>query len=79
MDPLLKYYFVMPVSLIWALIAIHGGRQGWKCLIDPPAGLERVHSHAALKAVFGQEVIRNVAVTTGWVALGIAFYVMYYL
>jgi hypothetical protein len=77
MDPLLKYCFVMPISLGWALVSIHAGRKGWKCLVDPPACLEAVHSHALLKAVFGTDVIKNLAVTTGWISLGIAFYVMY--
>lgn len=77
MDPNLKYYVVMPLSLLWALVSIHGGRKGWKCLVNPPACLEPVHSHTALKAVFGTDVIKNLAVTTGWISLGIAFYVMY--
>jgi hypothetical protein len=77
MDPLLKYYCVMPISLMWALVSIHGGRKGWKCFIEPPACLERVHSHALLQALFGADVIRNAALISGWISLGIAFYVMY--
>lgn len=77
MDPAVKYYFVMPLSLIWALVSIHAGRQNWKCLVTPPPCLESVRSHVFLKALFGRDVIKNVAVATGWIALGIAFYVMY--
>ncbi len=77
MDPLLKYYLVIPVSLTWALVWIHGGRKNWKCLAEPPVCLEAVNSHALLKALFGPAVIKNLAVATGWIALGIAFYVMY--
>ncbi len=77
MDPLLKYYVVMPVTLVWALVSIHGGRKGWKCFVEPPTCLESVYSHALLKALFGTDVIKNLAVTTGWISLGIAFYVMY--
>ena len=77
MDPALKYYFVMPISLLWALISIHGVRKEWKCFMDPPVCLDVLSSHALLKALFGKEVIKNVAITTGWISLGIAFYVMY--
>ena len=77
MDPALKYYLVMPVSLLWALISIQGVRKEWKCFMDPPACLEIVYSQSLLKAVFGKDVIKNVATTTGWISLGIAFYVMY--
>ncbi len=45
--------------------------------MEPPACLEPVHSHAVLQAVFGTDVIKNLAVTTGWLSLAIAFYVMY--
>lgn len=77
MDPQLKYYIVMPLSLLWAMLSIHGARKDWKCLVDPPACLEPVHRQALLQAMFGPQVIKNLAVTTGWLSLGIAFYVMY--
>lgn len=77
MDPQVKYFFVMPVSLTWALVSIHGARKGWKCLVDPPLCLESLSSHPFLKAVFGTHVMKNVTVATGWISLAIAFYVMY--
>lgn len=77
MDPQLKYCVVMPLSLLWAMFSIHGARKDWKCLVDPPAWLTPVHSHSLLKTIFGPDVIKNLAVTTGWLSLGLAFYVMY--
>jgi hypothetical protein len=78
MDPILKYYVVMPISLLWALVSIHGGRRGWKCLIHPPLYLKPVYSYVRLQALFGTHVIKNMAVMSGWISLGIAFYVMHY-
>jgi len=77
MDPAFKYYFVMPITLLWALISMLGVRKEWKCFIDPPACLEIVYSQSLLRILFGKDVIKNMAITTGWISLGIAFYVMY--
>ena len=78
MDPQLKYYVVLPLSILWAFVSIHGGKQGWRCLTDPPASLRILSSHPWLTFIFGARVVKNVTVATGWIALAIAFYVAYY-
>jgi len=76
LDPAIKYLFVLPVTLLFAVLFIVGGKKRWKWLVDPPEEWALFYSQSLLKILVGKDLLRGVTIFEGWFLVVLSLYIL---
>ena len=66
LEPNIKYVVVLPLTSLFAVLYIVGGKRRWKWLVDPPEEWGLFYSQSFLKTLLGKELLREVTIWLGW-------------